>query len=905
MRHRWSRRAYRVLLRIYPHEFRDRFRDDLERDFADLLAARGRRAAWRAVLPDLVRSLPGTYAHVAPSRRRRRLFYPPGESAMSSLVFDMRHAVRALIQAPVFTAITVATLALGIGANSAIFSLVNAVLLRPLGYLEPDRLMLLYEVIPESRVPRFGVSPPDYIDLVAMQQSFEALEAYRTRSTELSGLGEPEQITVAQATPSLFDLLGVGAAHGRALTSADATDDRVAVLSHGLWQRAFGGRTVIGERLLLDRQPFTIVGVMPAGFQFPRRGPQWNGEPADVFVPLVFNPFERQARGMFYSHSVMGRLKPGVSREQMDAEVRTLGPRLYDGYPAFLRERPMTLVVEAAPLVDEIAGAVRRPLLILLGAVGLVLLVACANVANLILSRAVARQHEIGLRVALGAARHRLVQMLLAESVLLALGAGALGLLIGQWAIRAVPSVIASSLPAVSDVALDGRVVGFTFALSAITAVAFSLVPLAAGRREPNAVLRAGSSRTTSHSGQQRLQASLVVSSVALAFVLLVASGLLIRSLDRLLARDTGVQPDNVLSLRVALPQQGYRDAGSVRSFYRTLHERLGALPGVRAAAISSDRPVEPDGERRVVTLERTGEAGGVPPSMAVTWIHGDYFAAYGIPLVRGRSFTEDEQAQDRAVAIVSRDLAERFWPGEDPIGKRLKWGLPSSTLPWKTVVGVAGDVVDGALGIEPVVHVYVPYADVPDQALAAPISGLIRRMVVAVQTTTAADALVQPARVAVASIDPALAIHGVTTMAQVVSDASAPQRFSATLLTAFAIGAMALAGIGLYGILAFGVAQRTREIGVRLALGANRGEVIGMVVSQGMRLTAIGLVLGGLAALGAARLLQSLLFETDRFDPWTFAIVPVALGAVSLAASYLPAHRAANVDPLTALRNE
>ena len=419
-------------------------------------------------------------------------------------------------------------------------------------------------------------------------------------------------------------------------------------------------------------------------------------------------------------------------------------------------------------------------------------------------------------------------------------------------------------------------------------------------------MLRGGSSRTTSGLGHQRLQASLVVSSVALAFVLLVGSGLLIRSLDRLLARDTGVRPDNVLSLRVALPQQGYRNAGSVRSFYRTLHERLGALPGVRAAAISSDRPVEPDGERRVVTLERTGDAGGAPPSMAVTWIHGDYFAAYGIPLVRGRSFTEDEQAQDRAVAIVSRDLAERFWPGEDPIGKRLKWGLrvvaprlgrPSSAWPaMSSTARWEASPSSTSMSRTPTSRT---------RRSRAPISGLVRRMVVSVQTTTDANMLVQPARAAVAAIDPALAIHGVTTMAQVVSDASAPQRFSATLLTAFAVGAMALAGIGLYGILAFGVAQRTREIGVRLALGAKRGEVIGMVVSQGMRLAALGLVLGGLAALGAARLLQSLLFETESFDAWTFALVPLALAAVSLAASYLPAHRAAKVDPLTALRNE
>ena len=338
-----------------------------------------------------------------------------------------------------------------------------------------------------------------------------------------------------------------------------------------------------------------------------------------------------------------------------------------------------SLIVEPSPLIDEISGQVRRPLLILLGAVGLVLLVACANVANLILSRAVARQHEIGLRVALGATRHRLVQMLLAESVLLAVASGAAGLLIGHWTIRAMPAAIANSLPAVSDVSLDARVVVFTFAVSLATALLFGVVPLAVDRRELNTLLQTGASRTTPSPRQHRLQAALVVGSVALAFILLVGSGLLIRSLNRLLSHESGVRADNVLSLRVDLPYQGHREAGAVRAFYRTLQERLQALPGVGTAAIASDLPVDGDGERRAVTPERTGDAGGVPPSMAVTWIHGDYFAAYGIPLVRGRTFARDEEEQPRQVAIVSRGLAERFWPGEDPIGKRLKWGLAIS----------------------------------------------------------------------------------------------------------------------------------------------------------------------------------------------------------------------------------
>jgi putative ABC transport system permease protein len=466
-----------------------------------------------------------------------------------------------------------------------------------------------------------------------------------------------------------------------------------------------------------------------------------------------------------------------------------------------------------------------------------------------------------------------------------------------------MPVAIANSLPAVSDVSLDARVVVFTFAMSLATALLFSVVPLAVDRRELNTPLRTGASRTTSSPRQHRLQAALVVGSVALAFILLVGSGLLIRSLNRLLSHESGVRADNVLSLRVDLPHQGYREAAAVRAFYRTLQERLQALPGVRTAAIASDLPVDGDGERRAVTPERTGDAGGVPPSMAVTWIHGDYFATYGIPLVRGRTFARAEEDQPRQVAIVSRGLAERFWPGEDPIGKRLKWGLAISTAPWKAVVGVAGDVVDGALGSEPVVHVYVPYTDVPDQALSAPIDGLVRRFVVSLHTTVEATTLAQAARGAIASLDPALAVYSVATMSQRVSDAAAPQRFSTTVLTAFAGGAVLLAGIGLYGILAFGVAQRTREIGVRLALGAHRREVVAMVVRRGLVLTSIGLALGALAGAGAARLLRSLLFETESLDAWTFTIVPLVLVAVALLASYLPAHRAARVDPVTALR--
>jgi putative ABC transport system permease protein len=897
-------RFYRLLLRAYPREFRERFGADLETDFLQLAATRGWRAAWTKTLLDVIRAIPLTHqdAH-AEQRRRDRIAGP--FNPMSSLLFDLRHAVRALLRAPVFAIVTILTLALGIGANSAIFSLVNAVLLRPLGYQDPERLISIYEAIPESKVPRVGFSPPDYVDLVQYQHSFEAVGAYRTRAFELSGTGQPEQIVGGQVSASIFPMLGVDAALGRTfLPDEDQRDQPVAILSHGLWQRSFGGRPALGERIVLDRQPYTVVGIMPASFQFPKRSPQINGEAADVWLPLVFNPFERQARGMMYNHSVIGRLRDGVTVQQAAADTGALARRIRENYPAQLRNAPFTLQIGTAPLVDEIAGQVRRPLLILLGAVGLVLLVACANVANLILSRTVARRREIGVRAALGAGRHRLFQMLLLESLLLALLGGALGLVIGHWTVRAMPTVIAASLPGVSDVSLDLRVVGFTLAASILTAIFFGIVPLMGGaRRDLNDSLREGASRTTGGRHQHRVQASLVVTSVAFAFMLLVAAGLLIRSFNNLLAADSGIRGRSVLGMEVTLPVADYNNGPRIRSFFRDLVDRLQAIPGVRSVAIATDWPLKGDGERRVFTPDNT-RVEDMPPSIALTWVQGDYFGTYGIPLLRGRNFSPEEHIENRQVVIVSESIADKYWPGADPIGKRIKWGLPVSTAPWLTVIGVAGNVVDGALGREPVIHAYVTYADLPDVALASRTVGLARRLVVGINADVEAASLTTSARGVVSRLDPALAIARVETLQQVMSDASAPQRFSALVLSAFAVGALVLAAIGLYGVLAFAVSQRTREIGVRLALGARRREVLGLIVREGMLLTLVGLAIGGAGAVAAVRLLRALLYETEIYDPWTFMTVPLLLAVVALAACLLPAQRAARVDPMLALRD-
>jgi predicted permease len=901
-----STRLLRLLLRAYPRDFRERFGADLEGDFEQLLATRGQRAAWKYALSDLRRAIPMTHSDDHRARQRRFALTLGGETQMGTLTFDLRHSIRALVKSPVFSAVTVLTLALGIGANSAIFSLVNAVLLRPLGYQEPGRLMMIHEIIPESRVPRFGVSPPDYADLDQYQSSFTDLGVYRSRTMELSGSGEPQTVSVAQTSAAVFPLLGVSAAEGRTfLAEEDQAERNVAILGARLARRVFAASSPIGERIVLDRTPYTIVGVMPAGFEFPKRGTELNGKPADVYLPLVFNPFERQARGSFYNHSVIGRLKDGVTVEQATRDTAALAARITENYPPIIRNSGMTLQIAATPMLDEISGQVRRPLLILLGAVGLVLLVACANVANLFLSRAVSREREMGVRVALGASRYRLFQMLLIESLLLALTAGAAGLLIAYWALRAIPTVLTTSLPGVSEVSLDARVVSFTLGLSIATAIFFGLVPIAGGlKRNLSSALREGA-RTAGGRRRHRLQGGLVVTSVALAFVLLIASGLLIRSFSRLMGAESGIHDLNVLSMQVTLPHAGYNQAPRVRAFYQAAHDKLLTLPGIKSAAVTTDLPLRHDGERRAFTPEGGDVSDGLPPSIALTWAHGDYFSTFGIPLIRGRNFTPEEQLQNRFVVVVSKNLADRYWPGQDPIGKRVKWGLAASPAPWQTVVGVAGDVVDGPLGSDPVIHVYSPYSETSDRGLESPIGGLWRRLHIAVNGSVEAASLTRSVRGVINELDPALAVTDITTMSEVVRDLSAPQRFSAAVLTGFAAGALLLAAIGLFGVLAFGVAQRTREIGVRLALGAARAEVVGLIVKQGMVLVAMGLVIGLAGSLAAMRVLQSLLYETNVYDPLTFAMVPGLLAVVSLAACYLPARRAAVVDPMVTLRSE
>jgi putative ABC transport system permease protein len=914
-RFRWSTRAYRVLLHLHPRSFRARFGDDLVADFAELLGqAAGRRPlvgrlhCWIDIALDLAASAPRERWRAWRSPYRMPSRPHPRRPPVRSLLFDLRHALRALRRAPVFSLVTVAILALGIGANTAIFSLVQAVLLRPLPFAEPDRLVLAHESLPAMNFPLFPFSAPDYLDLARQQTSFTDVGIFGLREVELSGVETPETVDAAVLSASLFATLGVEPALGRVWTAEeDPPGHDVVVLDYRFWQERFAGSPdVIGRSVRLDRQPYTVIGVMPASFSFPPSSLPVNAGPAQLFKPVAWQPFQLENRSMMHNLSVIARLGEGVSIDRARAAVEPVARRIQEEYGELGRAAGVELGIELSPLTDAVLGEVRVPLLLLLGAVGLVLLVVIANVANLGLSRAAARQSELAVRAAIGAGRGRLAQSLLLESLVLALLGAASGVALAHVGVRAALRLLPDALPFAERVALDLPVLLFTLALTVLTAVLCGAAPLlGSGKRRLEALLRSAVGRSTVSPARQRLQRALVVTTVALALVLLVGAGLLGRSFSRLVGTDAGFEAGRVLTMELTLPPEAYPEADGVRSFVRALRERVAALPGVRHAALTTALPLSSSEQRGF--FPEGADPAAARPSVTVTWTDGPFFEALGIPLEAGRLLAESDRTDSQLVVVVNRTLARTVWGDQDPVGKRLRWGI-SDAAPWLTVVGVIADVNDGPLGSDPNPHVYVPYQQFSDFELDMGRdtgSSWGRRLQLAISASTDPTALINPVLAEVRELDRSLPVSEVRTMSQIVGAGVAPQRASATLLGVFAGIALALAGIGLYGVLAYAVTQRRREIGVRVALGAERSAVVAMVVRQGLALVALGLVGGAVVALGLSRLMGAVLYRTSSFDPLTFAIAAAVLLAAALLASWLPARRASTVDPVTALRTD
>lgn len=819
---------------------------------------------------------------------------------MNSFLQDVRYGFRILRRQRTFTAVAVLTLALGIGVNAAMFSVVNAVLLRPLPFQQPEQLVLVHEGVPTLGFSKISFSVPDFMLYEQAQKSFQGMAPYQNQEFELSGIGEPSRITAARVSANLFPLLGIQPVLGRDFhADEDRPGMKLAILSYGLWQSKYAGaRDVIGKTIRLDRMPYTVIGVMPADFQFPLAGTSSNNQPAQVWVPMGFTPEELQGWARF-NYDVVARLKPGVTLAQADAEAGALAQRIVQSYPSDLLKtfNNAKLVASIDPLRAEVSGPVKPLLLLLQGAVGLVLLIACTNVALLLLSRASGRSREIAVRTALGAGRSRLLVQLLTESVLLSALGGALGLGLAVWfknfLLRQVPATIA--LPRHVD--MDAGVLIFTAGITLLAAVLFGLAPALHATREGmrDGMQEGGRSGTASRT-RHRVQGAFVVAEFGLALLLLVGAGLLLRSFGKLLETNPGFQPDKVLALTVPLPQQAYPHADDVRNYYERALLEISQIPGVVSVAASNDVPLNGN---ELDALQVEGRNDSTMPAVRQTWVLGDYLRTMGIPLIRGRLLTPEDRKGTQPVTLISENLAKRLWPKEDPIGKRILRGGAGGE--WLSVVGVVGDVPDAALSSAPRPHCYSPYLQERD----AGIEDSLRSLQIAVRSRGNPDTVAAGVVDRLRRLDPALAISNVRTMQTEVSQSIAPQRFNAILVGCYAGLALILALIGIYGVLAYRVMQQTREMGIRMALGAQRRDILTLVVRQGMRLVVAGAAIGVVGAWAVTRLMQSLLYGVAPGDPLTFLMVTALLSVTALLACYVPAIRAARINPMSALHYE
>lgn len=823
---------------------------------------------------------------------RDRAWEVRGGGWIETLMQDVRYGARVLARNKAYTLVAVLTLGLGIGANTAIFSVVNELLLRPLPYPGAERIAMLWEISPEEGRPNV-ISPANFLAWREQGTLFESMAAFFDQRLNLTGGGEPEEVAVQHATPELFQVLGAEPFLGRSMTAADALADApdVALLSHGFWLRRFGGdRGVIGKPILLNGLPHTVIGILPPGFRWHIRQMSNTTKPAEIWTALALPTAEPGARGRYLA--AVARLKPGVTQEQADSELKTIAARTELDSPRFNKG----FSAQVLPLREQLVGKVRPALLVLLGAVGFVLLIACANVASLQLSRAAAREREIVLRTALGARRLRVVRQLLTESLLLAALGCALGLLLALWGIRALAAISPPDVVDLHGVGLSLPVLAVTLAVSLLTGLLFGLAPaLEATRLNLGDALKEDGKGAGGYARSNRLRGALVVAEVALALVLLVGAGLLMKSFLRLQGIDPGFQRENVLTLVMRLPGGKYPENPQKVAFYREAGERLRALPGVRDFGMVNYLPLYGGlGARTGFTVDgRPVPPDGEGPGVDVRVTDAGYFRAMGIPLLRGRGFTESEIAEARNVVVISETMARQHFPGEDPIGKRIRVEM-SLDPPAAEIVGIVGDVRYESLVDEAYPTVYMP---IPD--LTYPFMTLVLR---------AGDDPLQLApvvRQALREIDPDQPVSDVRTLDKVMSETVARPRFNTLLLGLFAGLATLLAAVGIFGVMSYSVTLRTREIGLRMALGAQPGEVLRLILKQGLFLTTLGIAIGLAGAFALTRVLSGLLFGVGSTDPATYAAIVLLLALVSLIACYLPARRATRVDPLIALRHD
>jgi putative ABC transport system permease protein len=811
---------------------------------------------------------------------------------------DLRFAFRLLIKNPGFTAIAIAAIALGIGANTAVLSLVNALIIRPLPYRDPGRIVLMLEHFRAQHLDTIPVSAPEFVDYQTNCRSLEKMAAFQPSTFNLAGGDRPERVFGAQGSADLFTVLGVLPIRGRTFAAAECTTghDDVLVISERLWKQRFNSDPqIIGSKVLANGRSFTVIGVMPASFEFPIplfgiQGAQF-GERADIWQPLAFSSQEMKIR---YSrnYAIVARLASGVSERQAQAELETIAAAMRKNHPNNYPQND-SFGVTAFPLKSLVLGGMKPLLLILLAAVVLVLLIACANLTTMMLARAAAREREMGIRVAVGAGRWRLLRQVLVESVFLSLCGGTAGVLLGVWGLDLLRRIGTQTVPRLNEVDLDWHVLIATFVLTVGTGIVFGLVPgLASGDPNLAETLKEGGRASTSGIRRNRLRQGLVIAEVALALVLLINAALLIKSFIQLQNADAGFNPRNALTMEISLPALTYSDNGSQARFYDEAEKQIAALPGVKHVGFTTILPMSGSNSDSSFEIEgRASDDKNPMPDEELRQVSPGFFEAMEIPLLRGRQFRASDNTEAPPVIIINAALAKRYWPNEDPLGKRIAVGRSGSKEKWSTIIGIVGDVRHRGLDYGAQPEYYAPLAQTPDN-----------QTVLVVRSNQDAHALATSIRATLRSIDPAQPIAHVRTLDQVIADSVAPRRLSIWLLGLFATIALILASIGIYGVMSFLVAQRTHELGVRMALGAQRSDIMRLVVGHAGKLITAGTLVGLVLGVAGTHLLAALLYRVSPHDISTFGVVTVALGTIALLASYIPAARLIRSDPMLAL---